>query len=148
MPASSRWSASLARPAWTCLSPGFARHGRGGCAMWRRLRIGRRFAALLVHSVLAATAVLSGGGVARASHNFSDVADSAFYHNFVDFLVQNGITGGCGPGLYCGEDAVTRGQVAVFLKRLALALGNCPPDSVQVGPTCVDKYEASVWEVP
>jgi hypothetical protein len=24
----------------------------------------------------------------------------------------------------------------------------CPPDSVRVGPTCVDSYEASVWQVP
>ena len=24
----------------------------------------------------------------------------------------------------------------------------CPSDSVQVGPVCVDKYEASVWEIP
>lgn len=24
----------------------------------------------------------------------------------------------------------------------------CPPESVQVGPVCVDKYEASVWEIP
>jgi hypothetical protein len=24
----------------------------------------------------------------------------------------------------------------------------CPPDSVAVGPACVDTYEASVWEVP
>src|SRR5438445_1884549 len=23
----------------------------------------------------------------------------------------------------------------------------CPPDSVQVGPTCADKYEASVWQI-
>jgi hypothetical protein len=27
-------------------------------------------------------------------------------------------------------------------------LTTCPPDAVQVGPTCVDKYEASVWQVP
>ena len=54
-----------------------------------------------------------------ASHNFSDVPDSAFYHDFVQFLVDNGITVGCGPGLFCGEQAVTRGQVAVFLKRLS-----------------------------
>ncbi len=26
--------------------------------------------------------------------------------------------------------------------------GECPPDSVKVGPTCVDKYEASLWNVP
>ena len=54
-----------------------------------------------------------------ASHNFSDVPDSAFYHDFVQFLVDNGITVGCAPGLFCGEQAVTRGQVAVFLKRLS-----------------------------
>jgi len=24
----------------------------------------------------------------------------------------------------------------------------CPPDAVQVGPTCVDTYEASVWSIP
>lgn len=25
---------------------------------------------------------------------------------------------------------------------------NCPPDSVPVGPICIDKYEASVWQIP
>jgi hypothetical protein len=94
-----------------------------------------------------------------ASHNFSDVPDSAFYHAFVQFLVDNGITAGCGPGLFCGEQAVTRGQTAVFLKKLSdlvdqrvagavAGLSACPPDSVKVGRTCIDKYEASVWEVP
>jgi hypothetical protein len=29
-----------------------------------------------------------------------------------------------------------------------VVLGPCPPDSVKVGPTCIDKYEASVWYVP
>ena len=27
-------------------------------------------------------------------------------------------------------------------------LASCPPDAVQVGTTCMDKYEASVWRVP
>jgi hypothetical protein len=26
--------------------------------------------------------------------------------------------------------------------------GGCPPDSVRVGPACLDRHEASVWEVP
>jgi S-layer family protein len=52
---------------------------------------------------------------AGASHNFSDVPDGAFYHDFVAFLVDNGITAGCAPSLFCGEQAVTRGQAAVFL---------------------------------
>jgi hypothetical protein len=55
----------------------------------------------------------------RASHNFADVPDNVFFHAFVQFLVDNGITAGCAPGLFCGEDPVTRGQMAVFLKKLA-----------------------------
>jgi S-layer family protein len=35
-------------------------------------------------------------------------------------LASAGITGGCGPGSYCPDAAVTRGQMAVFL---ATALG-------------------------
>ncbi len=29
-----------------------------------------------------------------------------------------------------------------------IAAAKCPPDSVQVGPVCVDIYEASVWSTP
>lgn len=38
--------------------------------------------------------------------------------------------------------------VGVFTGLLlaSVVLASCPPDSVQVGPVCVDKYEASVWE--
>jgi hypothetical protein len=83
-----------------------------------------------------------------ASHNFADVPPGAFYHDFVQFLVDNGITAGCGPGLFCGEQAVTRGQTAVFLKKLFDVVTGCPADSVKAGAGCIDKYEASVWEVP
>ena len=31
-----------------------------------------------------------------ASHNFNDVPPGVFYHDFVQFLVDNGITAGCG----------------------------------------------------
>jgi hypothetical protein len=68
---------------------------------------------------VAASVLLGPGGIARASHSFSDVPDSAFYHDFVSFLSDNGITSGCGGGRFCGEDPVTRGQMAVFLQRLA-----------------------------
>ena len=87
---------------------------------------GRRFLGQLV-LVLAVTAGafvgaklgLLGTREVGASHNFSDVPDSAFYHAFVQFLVDNGITSGCGNGQFCGESPVTRGQMAVFLQRLA-----------------------------
>jgi hypothetical protein len=82
-----------------------------------------------------------------ADHNFADVPSSIFYHDFVDYLAQSGVTAGCGAGLFCGEQAVTRGQMAVFLGLLRLVAG-CPPDSIRVAGTCLDKYEASVWVVP
>jgi hypothetical protein len=50
-------------------------------------------------------------------------------HNFFQFieaLAASGITGGCGNGNYCPDNAVTRGQMAVFL---AKALGLQFPDS-------------------
>lgn len=41
------------------------------------------------------------------------------------------------------------GGCAVFILLAAFAVATaCPPDSVQVGPMCVDKYEESVWEIP
>jgi hypothetical protein len=89
---------------------------------------GRRFLGQVV-LVLAVTAGafvgaklgLLGSRDARASHNFSDVPDGVFYHDFVQFLVDAGITSGCSvaPPLYCGEQSVTRGQMAVFLQRVS-----------------------------
>ena len=85
---------------------------------------GRRFLGrvVLVLAVMAAAFVgarlgLLGTRDAGASHNFSDVPPGAFYHAAVDFLVGNGITSGCGAGLFCPENPVTRGQVAVFLDK-------------------------------
>jgi len=86
---------------------------------WRRL-VGRLLllVAVFVAGYLGATMGWLGTQEVGASHQFADVPDSAFYHNFVDFLVDNGITSGCGGGLFCGEQPVTRGQLAVFLKKL------------------------------
>lgn len=64
----------------------------------------------------------SGVLVAEASHNFSDVPTSAFYHTAVDWIVARAITAGCAVGLYCPDNAVTRGQMAVFLQKEGLAL--------------------------
>ena len=101
--------------------------------------------ALLTPTLLIAAELLFAPGAALANHQFSDVPTSASYHDFVDFLVDNGITGGCGPGLYCPGNAVTRAQMAIFLERVAL-FGGCSPDMVKVGPACIDRYEASLWK--
>ena len=44
-----------------------------------------------------------------------------------------------------------RAVVAVALTFSLAAVtvfAKCPPDSAEVGPTCVDKYEASIWQIP
>lgn len=57
---------------------------------------------------------------APAVATFTDVPVGTPQHRFVEALVAAGITGGCGTGLYCPGDPVTRGQMAVFL---SVALG-------------------------
>jgi hypothetical protein len=57
-----------------------------------------------------------------ASHQFTDVPDSAFYSNSVTWMKDNGITVGCNPPAntkYCPNDNVTRGEMAVLMKRLS-----------------------------
>lgn len=38
--------------------------------------------------------------------------------------------------------------VAALCVLPTVAFAKCGPDSVEVGPTCVDKYEASIWQIP
>jgi hypothetical protein len=46
---------------------------------------------------------------------FDDVPCSSVYARWVNEIALRGITAGCGPGLYCPADPITRGQMAVFL---------------------------------
>ena len=48
---------------------------------------------------------------------FTDVPVGYWADKWIKQLAVEGITGGCGPGLYCPEDQVTRAQMAVFLVR-------------------------------
>jgi hypothetical protein len=51
---------------------------------------------------------------------FLDVPESDIGYQYVEALASSGITGGCSPGLFCPDAALTRRQMAVFL---AKALG-------------------------
>jgi hypothetical protein len=55
-----------------------------------------------------------------ATPTFGDVPASHPFSQFVEALAASGITGGCGGGNFCPDNALTRGQMAVFL---AKALG-------------------------
>jgi formylglycine-generating enzyme required for sulfatase activity len=48
----------------------------------------------------------------------------------------------------CSSFLVVVGVTALTATPLGAASDRCPPDSVRVGPVCVDKYEASVWSIP
>jgi hypothetical protein len=54
-----------------------------------------------------------------------DVPTSHPFFRFIEALARAGITAGCGPGIYCPEAPLTRGQMAVFL---SIALGLHFPD--------------------
>jgi hypothetical protein len=51
------------------------------------------------------------------STGFSDVDPTYWAGAWIKQLVADGITAGCGSGIYCPESPVTRAQMAVFLVR-------------------------------
>jgi hypothetical protein len=54
---------------------------------------------------------------------FTDVQDTDFFCNAVQWLRNRSITTGCGPaGLFCPNDPVPRAQMALFMSRLGAAL--------------------------
>ncbi|MDE0138916.1 MAG: S-layer homology domain-containing protein [bacterium] len=60
--------------------------------------------------------VLDGGDPSPVSESrFSDVNPSGFRAPFIERLAELEITSGCGDGVFCPNDTVTRAQVAVFL---------------------------------
>jgi len=74
--------------------------------------------------------------------SFPDVPEDTFYP-FIENLFHNGVTagGGCGAGLYCGEDDVLRQQMAVFLVKAAYGSSFVPPPAT--GSVFVDVPAAS-----
>jgi uncharacterized protein YwbE len=59
--------------------------------------------------------------------DFLDVPNGHPFNAFVNKLIGDGITAGCGPGNYCPNDPVTRAQMAVFLLRAKNGLCFFPP---------------------
>ena len=59
---------------------------------------------------------------------FLDVPCPSPFADWIQQLLQDGITGGCGPSLYCPDSPVTRAQMAVFLLKASLGSAHVPPD--------------------
>jgi hypothetical protein len=54
---------------------------------------------------------------APASATFSDVPVGYWAFQYVEALAASGITGGCGGGLFCPGNPVTRAEMAVFISK-------------------------------
>ncbi len=75
-------------------------------------------------SILAAAALVGTAGVAHAAFGFDDVNENDPHAAGIQWLVDNGITGGCDADSYCPQANVTRAQMATFMHRLAGVAAN------------------------
>lgn len=101
------------------------------------MKLKRKPRLLVVATTVAALLAIPSSFV-LASHDFSDVSTSAFYHNSVNAIANAGITAGCNRAgtRYCPNDPVTRGQMAVFLDKLgglSLGPGGVPQPRMDAG---------------
>lgn len=79
---------------------------------------------------------------------FTDVGVGDFAAAWIEELYNLGVTGGCGDGLFCPNDPVTRAQMAVFLLKAHLGAAYVPPAAsgsiftdVHLGDFAVDWIE-------
>lgn len=59
--------------------------------------------------------------------DFLDVPQQDGFHPYVEKIFRLGITAGCGGGLFCRDDSVTRAQMAVFLLKGEHGSSYTPP---------------------
>jgi hypothetical protein len=76
-----------------------------------------------------------GAAPAHGQTSFTDVDPNAFYAQDVEWLVDQGITSGIGPGLFGPGLPVTRGQAVTFLFRYSGSPAGAPDHGfADVGP--------------
>jgi hypothetical protein len=59
--------------------------------------------------------------------DFLDVPGGHMFHDFVEQLVRNAITAGCGGGNFCVQQSISRAEMAVFLLRAKNGASWTPP---------------------
>jgi hypothetical protein len=59
--------------------------------------------------------------------SFGDVGGGDPFYRYVETVLHNGVTAGCGGGVYCPTNAVTRAQMAVFLLKAEHGASYAPP---------------------
>jgi hypothetical protein len=76
---------------------------------------------------------------------FTDVAQSYWAAAWIEQLAAEGITGGCGAGIYCPDATVTRAQMAVFLLKAEHGSSYSPPAATGVFTDVPVGYWAAAW---
>ena len=81
--------------------------------------------------------------------SFTDVPTSQMFYAFIENIFHNGITGGCGAGLYCPTDSVSRAQMAVFILMAKHGPGYAPPNCTPVfaDVPCPSQYADWIGEL-
>ncbi len=59
--------------------------------------------------------------------DFLDVPQANMFHPFVEKLIRDGVSNGCGGGNFCPSSSITRAQMAVFLLRSEHGPAYAPP---------------------
>lgn len=81
---------------------------------------------------------------------FPDVPCSSGFAPWINELVAQGITGGCGGGLYCPLNAVNRQQMAAFLLKTLEGPGYMPPACTSADfadVPCSNPFAAWIYEL-
>lgn len=76
---------------------------------------------------------------------FQDVPPNYWAAAWIEQLYRDGITSGCGPGLFCPNSAVTRAEMAVFLTRARRGPGFQPPPWTGIFADVVSFHWAAPW---
>ena len=80
-----------------------------------------------------------------SSTDFTDVSLDYWAAAWIKQLALEGITSGCGPGVYCPEASVTRDQMAVFLLRAEHGSSYIPPAVTGTFQDVPTNHWAAAW---
>jgi hypothetical protein len=80
-----------------------------------------------------------------ASSGFTDVPVGYWAAAWIKQLAAEGITGGCGAGIYCPDATVTRAQMAIFLLKAKHGSAYTPPPATGVFTDVPVGYWADKW---
>ena len=76
--------------------------------------------------------------------SFTDTVDN-FAKYWIEALKADGITSGCGTGLFCPDNPVNRDQMAVFLLKAKHGVGYVPPAATGIFEDVPVSYWAAAW---